>query len=344
MRAGARARLEQRLTQAWTGRGPLARALWPLSQIYGALTALRRALYRRQVLKAERLPLPVIVVGNVVAGGAGKTPTTLAVIEHLRARGWRPGIVSRGHGRSTTDVREVAPDADPSAVGDEPLLLRRRAQVPVAVGTRRAAAGRALLAAHPEVDVLVCDDGLQHLALARDVEIAVFDARGVGNGWLLPAGPLREPWPRPVDLMLATEAPAPGTFGPAEPAFSATRQLAEHAQRADGSTVPLPTLHGTPLTALAGIARPQAFFELLRQAGLTLADTVALPDHYDFNSWSRTAGAVQTLICTEKDAVKLWRHRPDALAVPLQLQVPAAFFAALDERLAARGYHPRQRA
>ncbi|MBN9405910.1 MAG: tetraacyldisaccharide 4'-kinase [Burkholderiales bacterium] len=344
MRAGARARLEQRLTQAWTTRGPLACALWPLSQIYGALAALRRALYRTRVLQAERLPLPVVVVGNVVAGGAGKTPTTLAVALHLRARGWRPGIVSRGHGRRTTDVREVAPDADPRDVGDEPLLLRRRAGVPVAVGARRAAAGRALLAAHPEVDVLVCDDGLQHLALARDVEIAVFDARGIGNGWLRPAGPLREPWPRPVDLMLATEVPAPGTFGPAEPAFSATRQLAEHALRADGSTVPLRTLQATPLTAVAGIARPQAFFDLLRQAGLALADTVALPDHYDFNSWSRTTGAEQTLICTEKDAMKLWRHRPDALAVPLQLQVPAAFFAALDERLAARGYHPRQRA
>lgn len=371
MPAGARARLEQGLTQAWTARGPLACALWPLSRLYGALLGLRHALYRAGVLKTERLPVPVIVVGNVIAGGAGKTPTTLAVVQHLQAQGWRPGIVSRGHGRRTKDVREVTPDADPRDVGDEPLLLRRRARVPVVAARRRAAAGHALLAAHPEVDVLVCDDGLQHRALARDVEIVVFDARGTGNGWLLPAGPLREPWPRPADLVLWTEAPpapgptpspagaegrgsssanaeldglksggvsppAPGPgWGQAQPAFTATRRLADHALRADGSAVPLRTLQGRPLTAVAGIARPQAFFGLLRQAGLTLAQTFALPDHYDFNSWFGMTDEGQTLICTEKDAVKLWRHHADALAVPLQLDVPAAFFAALDERLAA---------
>ncbi|MBS0598019.1 MAG: tetraacyldisaccharide 4'-kinase [Proteobacteria bacterium] len=336
MPAGARARLEQNLTQAWTARGPLACALWPLSRLYGALLGLRHALYRAGVLKTERLPVPVIVVGNVVVGGAGKTPTTLAVVQHLQARGWRPGIVSRGHGRRTKDVREVTPDADPRDVGDEPLLLRRRARVPVVVARRRAAAGRALLNAHPDVDVLVCDDGLQHRALARDVEIVVFDARGTGNGWLLPAGPLREPWPRPADLVLWTEAPpAPAPGGPTQPAFTATRRLADHALRADGNAVPLRTLQGRPLTAVAGIARPQAFFDLLRQAGLTLAQTFALPDHYDFNSWLGMTDEGQTLICTEKDAVKLWRHHADALAVPLQLDVPAAFFAALDERLAA---------
>jgi len=164
----------------------------------------------------------------------------------------------------------------------------------------------------------------------------VFDARGTGNGWLLPAGPLREPWPRPADLVLWTEAPpAPAPGGPAQPAFTATRRLADHALRADGSAVPLRTLQGRPLTAVAGIARPQAFFGLLRQAGLTLAHTFALPDHYDFNSLLGMTDAGQTLICTEKDAVKLWRHHAGALAVPLQLDVPAAFFAALDERLAA---------
>lgn len=328
--------VEHPLRQAWLQRGPLACALWPLARLYGALLALRRALYRAGALKTERLPVPVIVVGNVIAGGAGKTPTTLAVVEHLRARGWRPGIISRGHGRSTEDVREVTPDADPRAVGDEPLLLRRRAQVPVVVAHRRAAAGRALLAAHPDVDVLVCDDGLQHQALARDVQIVVFDARGTGNGWLLPAGPLREPWPRPADLVLWTEAPpAPGPGGPTPPAFTATRRLADHALRADGSAVALRTLQGRPLTALAGIARPEAFFAMLQAAGLTLAQTFALPDHYDFNSWSRTVDAGHTLICTEKDAAKLWPLHPGALAVPLQLDVPAAFFAALDERLAA---------
>ncbi|HNN34664.1 MAG TPA: tetraacyldisaccharide 4'-kinase, partial [Ottowia sp.] len=149
--------------------------------------------------------------------------------------------------------------------------------------------------------------------------------------------------PRPAELVLWTEPPAPDQ-APAPAAFGATRALAEHALRADGGRPPLADLRGQPLTALAGIARPEAFFAMLRAAGLTLTDTLALPDHYDFDSCLRLLDGRQNLICTEKDAVKLWRHRPDALAVPLRLQVPAAFFAALDERLAARGYHPASRA
>ena len=351
-----RAFIEHRLRAAWQRRGPLAVLLWPLSRLYGALAARQRAV---DASKAVRLSVPVVVVGNVIAGGAGKTPTTLAIVQHLKARGWRPGIVSRGHGRARDDCREVGPVADPQDVGDEPLLLRRRADVPVFVAPRRAEAGRTLLAAHPACDILVCDDGLQHVALARDVEICVFDARGIGNGWLLPAGPLREPWPRAVDLVLYTEAPPkpvgaglPAMAAPAEhefpiagkPApttFTATRHLADHALRTDGTRVPLAELRGQPLTAVAGIARPEAFFTMLRAAGLTLADTIALPDHYDFNSWSRLPDKRQGLICTEKDALKLWRHEPNALAVPLVLDVPPAFFTALDERLAAQGYHPR---
>lgn len=332
---------EHRLRAAWQRRGPLAWALRPLAGLYGALVRLRQALYGAGWLRRTRLPVPVVVIGNVVAGGAGKTPTTLAVVAHLQARGWRPGIVSRGHGRRTRDVRAVTPGADPRDVGDEPLLLHRRAGVPVVVGRRRAEAGHALLAFHPGVDVLVCDDGLQHLALARDVEIGVFDARGIGNGWLLPAGPLREPWPRPLDLALWTEPrPAkvadPLTAVPATPGFTATRHLAEHALTADGQRVPLPALHGKALTAVAAIARPEAFFAMLRAAGLPLADCIALPDHSLFDSCQRLLDKRKTLICTEKDAAKLWHLRPDALAVPLHLVVPPAFFAALDARLPAR--------
>ena len=137
-----------------------------------------------------------------------------------------------------------------------------------------------------------------------------------------------------------TAAPRP-QLHPTAPCFTATRHLADHALRADGRRVPLAELRGQPLTAVAGIARPGAFFTMLRAAGLTLAETIALPDHYDFNSWSRFPDKRQGLICTEKDALKLWRHEPAALAVPLLLDVPAAFFTALDERLAAQGYHPR---
>lgn len=330
-----RAFIEHRLRAAWMQRGPLAVLLWPLSRLYGALAA-----HQRRTTPPVRLLVPVVVVGNVVAGGAGKTPTTLAIVDHLQTRGWRPGIVSRGHGRAGSDCREVHPDSDPRDAGDEPLLLRRRAGVPVFVAPRRAEAGRALLAAHPGCDILVCDDGLQHWALARDVEVCVFDARGVGNGWLLPAGPLREPWPRAVDLVLWTEAPP--VPPPAPATFVASRHLADHALQADGTRVPLAGLHGQALTAVAGIARPEAFFDMLHAKGLTLARTIALSDHYDFNSWQRPPDQGETLICTEKDALKLWRHKPTALAVPLVLEVPAAFFAALDQRLAAQGYHPGQ--
>lgn len=360
--------IEHRLRAAWQRRGPLAWALWPLARLYGVLMRQQRA---RAI--PVRLPVPVIVIGNVVAGGTGKTPATLAIVRHLQTRGWQPGIISRGHGRQGSGCREVLPGDAPGTVGDEPLLLCQRSGVPVYVASHRADAGRALLAAHPNVDVLVCDDGLQHHSLARDVQICVFDARGTGNGWLLPAGPLREPWPRSVDLVLRTEtgAPLPPTLTPAgtcAPVFAATRQLASNALRADGSAVPLNNLRGQPLTAVAGIARPEAFFDMLRARGLALAHTIALPDHFRFDRWrlppsvpsvpsirsvrpaatQNRAGdahdvvdAGQPLLCTEKDAAKLWPLAPHALAVPLRLEIPATFFAALDECLATQGYHAR---
>lgn len=319
------------LRKAWQRRGPLACALWPLSLLYGGLVALRRGLYRLDLLHRQRLPVPVLVVGNVIAGGAGKTPVTLAVVRHLQVRGWRPGVISRGYGRATTDCREVLPASDAREVGDEPLLIARASGAPVFVARQRAAAGLALLAAHPATDILVCDDGLQHLALARDIEICVFNDDGAGNGWLLPAGPLREPWPRDVDLVLHA-GPAPG--GPA-PQFALVRRLATQAVNATGRRVPLEQLRGEPLHALAAIARPQDFFGMLRAAGLSPASEEALPDHYDFSSWKRPSDKYLHLICTEKDAVKLWPAHPDALAVPLAVHIPPAFFDALDTRLAS---------
>ena len=322
------------IQRAWTHRGAVALALWPLSCLYRLLVAVRRLSYRLGLLCAERVPVPVIVVGNVIAGGAGKTPVTQAVVQHLRAQGWQPGVVSRGYGRRTTDCREVLPDCAASEVGDEPKLLALSTGAPVFVAPRRAEAARALLARHPATDVIVCDDGLQHWALARDIEICVFNDAGVGNGFLLPAGPLREPWPRHVDLVLHAGPPPKGRTG--TPFFPMRRLLADSAWRADGSSVPLRTLQGTPVHAVAGIARPQDFFEMLvRDHGLALQSAEALPDHYDFDSWLGSFSKPYSLICTEKDAVKLWPRHPDALAVPLRLEVPAAFFQALDARLAA---------
>lgn len=325
------------LQRAWLRRGAPARLLHPLSLLYGALARVHRAL---AVRRRERLPVPVIVVGNVVAGGAGKTPVVLALLQHLARRGIAAGVVSRGYGRQGDDCIEVKPEDDAARTGDEPLLLRRRGGAPVFVAPGRAQAGRALLQTYPATQVIVSDDGLQHHALARDLEICVFDARGIGNGWLLPAGPLREPWPRPVDLVLAHGDP------PGIAAHRMERTLADEAVRADGTRLPLAQLRG-PVHAVAGIAQPETFFAMLRGAGVPLAATHALPDHDDFSgvpAWPADA----TLVCTEKDAAKLWRTRPDAWAVPLQVAIPDAFWQAfdrlLDARLSSRDGSPPPRA
>ena len=327
---------QRTLLQSWQRRGPLAWLLWPFSLLLGALVLFRQGLYLSGFLRRESLPVPVIVVGNVVAGGAGKTPVVMALVQHLQARGLRPGVISRGYGRQTQDCREVLPASAAQDVGDEPALIQRRTGAPVFVAARRIDAARALLARHPDTRVLVSDDGLQHLSLARDIEICVFDDRGIGNGFLLPAGPLREPWPRPVDLVLHSGA------RPAFTGYRSQRTLADHALRADGSRVELATLaHSSqPLLALAAIAQPQAFFAMLQARGLSLAQTQALPDHYDFDSWSRPSDKDYTLICTEKDAIKLWHRHPDALAVPLEFMPEPGFFAAFD-RLLEDAMHAR---
>lgn len=321
-----------RLT-VWPRRGALACVLWPVSLLYRALAALNRALYTSGLRQRAQVGVPVVVVGNVVAGGAGKTPVVMAVVRHLRQRGLAVAVVSRGYGRSTRDCREVLPDSPAGEVGDEPLLLRQATGVPVFVAPLRADAARAALRRYPATQVIVCDDGLQHWALQRDVDICVFDERGVGNGWCLPAGPLREPWPRAVDLVVA-HGPVPA--GGNAPAFTGTRRLATHARRADGQQVALAELRHQPLHALAGIARPEAFFGLLADAGLTPTHTEALPDHYDFESWTARKDAGSALVCTEKDAVKLWRRFPEAWAVPLEVLLPDAFYQRLDALLAPK--------
>lgn len=332
MAAAPQTAWRERLTNAWLQRGPLAWSLWPVAWLLGGLGALRRLLYRSGWLKALRVPVPVLIVGNVVAGGSGKTPVVMALVAHLAAQGIKVGVISRGYGRQTHDCREVTLDCATADVGDEPALIKHTTQVPVFVAARRTEAASALLARYPDTQVILSDDGLQHLALHRDLEICVFDSRGVGNGFLLPAGPLREPWPRAVDWVLHTGTPA------AFAGFRATRALATLARRADDSTVPLADLRNhpqQPLMAVAAIAKPDDFFAMLRAQGLTLARTLALPDHYDFNSWSGNTSKGCTLICTEKDAIKLWRQQPDALAVPLVLTLPPDFLAQLDAALAS---------
>jgi tetraacyldisaccharide 4'-kinase len=317
------------LQRAWLRRGALACLLWPLSLVFGTVAALRRGAYNTGLFKRHRVAVPVIVVGNVVVGGSGKTPVVMAVVEHLRSRGLAPGVISRGYGRSTQDCREVRSTSEAHEVGDEPLLIARACGVPVFVAPARALAARALLEAYPATQVIVCDDGLQHYGLQRDIEICVFDERGIGNGWLLPAGPLREPWPRAVDLILRA-GDGGGIAG-----FEVKRRLALQARRGDGARSTLAALRGRPLTAVAGIAKPQSFFGMLRDAGLQLEQTMSLPDHHDFRAHPiETAG--MELICTLKDAVKLWRLQPQAWAVPLELEIGPQFWSSLDRLVDAK--------
>ena len=323
--------MQRILTSTWTQRGALAWLLSPIALFFGAVAAVRRRLYRWGVLQVAHLPVPVVVVGNVVVGGSGKTPAAMAVVRHWQTQGLKVGVISRGYGRTVKDCREVFEHSPIAEVGDEPALIKRNTSAPVFVAASRVDAARALLAHYPDTQVIVCDDGLQHLALARDLEICVFDDRGVGNGWLLPAGPLREPWPRPVDLVLHTGV------HPAFAGLTALRSLASCAVRADSSPVPLSDLArpgGPPLLALAAIAKPETFFSMLRAQGLPLVQTIALPDHYDFSGYKANEYAGHTVICTEKDAVKLWSVQPAALAVPLIFTPEPEFLAQLDARLA----------
>ncbi len=317
------------LQHAWLRRGVLARLLWPVSVVFGTLAALRRAAYRSHLVKTAKLPVPVVVVGNVVAGGAGKTPVVMALVEHLRSRGLAAGVVSRGYGRKRSDCRPVHPDSTAADVGDEPLLVAQRCRIPVFVAADRVQAARALLAAHPQTRVIVSDDGLQHYRLHRDIEICVFDERGIGNGWLLPAGPLREPWPREVDFVLRNGEPA------GIPGFDAKRRLAPVAHRADGKRIELASLSGRRLKAVAGIARPEGFFEMLRAQGLRLEKAIALPDHHDFGAQPLGETGFD-LVCTEKDAVKLWARQPQAWAVPLLLSIEPGFWAGFDRLVDAK--------
>lgn len=314
----------------WLRRGPGAWLLWPLSQVYSGLQGWNA---RRQRRRQQSAGVPLIVVGNVIAGGAGKTPVTQAVVAHLQRQGWQPGIVSRGYGRTSRDCRQALPDSPAHEVGDEPALLARTTGAPVFVAARRIDAVRALRAHSPQVDVIVSDDGLQHLALARDIELCVFNDEGIGNGWLLPAGPLREPWPRPVTATLYTGTP-PQPPGNA-PAFALQRQLASTAHNGLGESAELARFASQQVEAIAAVARPTAFFAMLAAQGITPAATQALPDHDDFRHFTRKLGHETPLICTEKDAAKLWRTHPRAWAVPLQLQLPTAFWDLLDARLAA---------
>jgi tetraacyldisaccharide 4'-kinase len=335
--------LESTLTRAWLRRGPLACALWPVSVPFRLLAALRRALFRANLLKSQRLAVPVVVVGNIFIGGTGKTPLTIWLVEQLRAAGLCPGVISRGHGSAAEHPREVLAHARAGEVGDEPLLIAARTGCPVVVGRRRVEAGRHLLALHPEVDVIVADDGLQHYALQRDIEVILFDGRGVGNGWTLPAGPLREPPSRRRDFtvvnapdlspQLARDVGGNPYQMRLEGDFA--ERLSDPAQRR-----PLCDFQDMRVLAAAGIGNPGRFFAMLRAAGLQVTEC-PLPDHHDFRDDPFQGVDADVILITEKDAVKCRQleninNDPRLWVVPVAARIDSALAAHIVEKCRGR--------
>jgi tetraacyldisaccharide 4'-kinase len=304
-----------------------------MEMLYRLALFTRHLLYALGLRSSQTVNATVIVVGNIVAGGGGKTPLTIALVQRLKQQGLKVGVVSRGYGRSAQDVQMVQANSSPEQVGDEPLLIHRKCQVPVAVGAKRVDAARQLLIEHPEVNILVCDDGLQHWSLKRDIEICVMDSMGIGNGRLLPAGPLREAWPRKVDLLLHTHNRSM-TEG-----FESKRQLSPTAINGFGQELTLKALQQEAVEVVCGIAKPEAFAEMLKDCNIQISHLTALPDHDDFAQWQPMHSQLK-LLCTEKDAVKLWQKQPQAFAVPLLFEPEPQFWLAFDALLESRHrYH-----
>ncbi len=299
------------------------------AKLYGALLRVRRWLYRTGWLKVKRLPVPVIVVGNITVGGTGKTPLTMALIHALRAQGYRPGVVSRGYGGNAKVPQLVDAASQPDQVGDEPCLIWKSTQAPVAVGRDRLMAARLLLSA-ADVDIVIADDGLQHARLDRDVEICVVDGeRRFGNGYLLPAGPLRElPGARTFAFTVCNGAKA--SSGEYRMHFQLTHVVA---LTDGGIRLPLSNFVGKRVHAVAGIGNPSRFFSQLRSAGLDVIEHPFM-DHYVFLPADFRFGDSYPVLMTEKDAVKCVSFAGrDWYAVAVQAQPDEAFFSMLIEQL-----------
>lgn len=322
--------LHDRLQDTWYGGPARGRWLQPLAWLFSGILRLRRALYCCRLLGSYRSSRPLVVVGNLTVGGTGKTPFVIWLARQLAARGLRVGIASRGYRGAGGAARRVTREDTAATAGDEPLLLFQRLGRPVAIGARRSAAVQLL---EEDCDVIVCDDGLQHYALARDVEIAVVDgARRFGNGRLLPAGPLREPPARlsEVDAVVINGAgfDLPGAV---------RMSLVPSAVIAVGGTArrALADFAGKSVVAIAAIGHPGRFFALLRAHGLRVQER-ALPDHAAWTPAGAGAGEGTPVLMTEKDAVKCtgpgWQ---DAWYVEVESEVDADSARPLLDRIAS---------
>ncbi len=311
------------LKQYWSSKNALTVALLPLSWLFRGVVEVRRRWHRRRNRTQPRLPVPVIVVGNISVGGTGKTPLVIWLTERLQMQGYRPGVISRGYGGAAAGLPTlVDSESDPNLVGDEPVVIARRTRCPVAVAPRRNDAARALLNRY-RCDTLISDDGLQHYGLIRDAEIAVIDSEsGLGNGWCLPAGPLREPASRlrEVDFIVAR-----GVLNqPLYYTMTLHGDLAVNV-RDPGIQRPLLSFVGARIRAVAGIGAPRRFFAMLESCGLEI-ETHVFPDHHRFTARDIKFCDKRPVLMTEKDAVKC-----RAFAQPHHWYVPVT--AEVDEHL-----------
>ena len=323
------------LQHVWARTSVLTLLLFPLSMLFSAVSALRRLAYRRGWLQSFSVGVPVIIVGNITAGGSGKTPLVIWMVNWLRSQGYRPGVVSRGYGGTARGCVEVQPGSQASEVGDEPLLIRIKTDAPVVVGRDRVAAARTLIA-HHQVDMIVSDDGLQHYRLHRDIELAVIDAStGLGNGWPIPAGPLREPPSRlrHVDAVVQVVRGSTQALGN----LPAPNWRVEYTSgqvfrlRAPQEKKALGDLPSRDWLAVTGIGRPQGFFDMLQARGIRFSPR-AFADHHAFRPQDLPIdGAV---LMTEKDAVKCREFAgEDWWAVELEVTPEGRFIDWLDTRI-----------
>lgn len=309
----------------WQRKGLASTLLMPLSWAVHLVIAQKQRRYRQLSHHQPQTGLPVIVVGNLVVGGTGKTPVVIALTQALQARGWRPGIISRGYGaRPGKHPQTGQGQLDPLLFGDEPALIARDTQAPIAVHPRRALALRELERRYPDVNVVIADDGLQHLALDRDIEIVVQDARGLGNGRVLPAGPLREPASKltSVDIVITNlaagqQAPAPLLVDAEQVSMQLAPSIMTHLATGKSlSWTQWQTQYGNAtFSAVAAIGQPERFFLMLRACGLTLDKTLALPDHDPFEHSPFMALSSRLILITAKDAVKCVRFNDERLWV-----------------------------
>tara|TARA_R110002049_G_scaffold136067_1_gene295723 strand:- start:467 stop:1456 length:990 start_codon:yes stop_codon:yes gene_type:complete len=295
--------MTQWLINSWYKPQPIRWLLWPLSLVYQAILLVRNGLFRAGIFKQHRLPVPVIIVGNITVGGTGKTPFVIWLAHQLQQAGYRPGIISRGYGgKAESYPQKVMPDSEPSIVGDEPIIISRHTMCPMVVAPDRHSAGETLLQDY-DCNVIISDDGLQHYALNRDIEIVIIDGqRQFGNQLCLPAGPLREPLSRlkHVDFIVENQGSASENY---------TMILSQlHAiNLADPSkTRPLSSFSGQNVHAIAGIGNPQRFFEQLSSQGLRVMSH-AFDDHHPFQAQDLNFDDNQPILMTEKDAVKCQR-------------------------------------